>query len=171
MLILQYEEGSGLSKKEREYNRNVRQHGHHISHNHGSRVSYVVPQTSEDDNKMVLERQFVKKGAQINNRLTDKRHQGPVTDKDYKVKDKETVSVADDTFIEPLGENIAAPDCSELHRKLSQVYDKVLVVDSIAAAREVVRKLITKYKGFIHACDTEVCFLAYLKLIGIFFFF
>ncbi|KAL8505596.1 hypothetical protein ACS0TY_016731 [Phlomoides rotata] len=153
-----YEEGSGLRRNEKEYTRNVRQHGYHISHNHMSPVpvgSCIVPHTSEDDNKMALERQFVEKGAQING-LTVKRHQDSITDKDYEIKNKETVSVADDCFSEPLGEKIAAPEYSELHGKLSQVYDKVLLVDSIPAAREVVRMLTIQYKDFIHACDTEV---------------
>ena len=43
----------------------------------------------------------------------------------------------------------------EVRRKLSKIYEDVLVVDDIHVAREVVRKLTTQYKNFIHACDTE----------------
>lgn len=41
--------------------------------------------------------------------------------------------------------------------KLKKLYDKVLIVDTISAARRVVQLLTTKHKGLIHACDTEVC--------------
>ncbi|XP_020243959.1 DNA polymerase I A, chloroplastic-like isoform X2 [Asparagus officinalis] len=40
--------------------------------------------------------------------------------------------------------------------KLVGIYDKVLVVDNISKAKEVVKLLTTKYRDFIHACDTEV---------------
>uniref|UniRef100_J3MQT9 DNA-directed DNA polymerase n=1 Tax=Oryza brachyantha TaxID=4533 RepID=J3MQT9_ORYBR len=39
---------------------------------------------------------------------------------------------------------------------LAAIYDKVLVVDNVESARSVVKLLTTKYRGFIHACDTEV---------------
>ncbi|GJN12315.1 hypothetical protein PR202_ga30584 [Eleusine coracana subsp. coracana] len=46
---------------------------------------------------------------------------------------------------------------SENARKvLAGIYDKVMIVDNIESARSVVQLLRTKYKGFIHACDTEV---------------
>lgn len=40
--------------------------------------------------------------------------------------------------------------------KLRSIYGKVLVVDSIPIAEEVVKKLTTQYKHLVHACDTEV---------------
>lgn len=40
--------------------------------------------------------------------------------------------------------------------KLTRIYDKVVVVDNILTAKKVVQMLITKYRNFIHACDTEV---------------
>ncbi|KAJ3705683.1 hypothetical protein LUZ61_009388 [Rhynchospora tenuis] len=56
-----------------------------------------------------------------------------------------------------------------LHRKLQEqrrqeqlranllcVYDKILVVNSIETAKQVVWKLRTDYRNFVHACDTEV---------------
>ncbi|CAA3006716.1 DNA polymerase I B, chloroplastic mitochondrial-like [Olea europaea subsp. europaea] len=39
---------------------------------------------------------------------------------------------------------------------LCSVYDKVLVVNSITAAREVVGLLTNQYRHLVHACDTEV---------------
>lgn len=41
-------------------------------------------------------------------------------------------------------------------QNLSRIFDKVLVVDNISKAREVVQLLTTKYKDLVHACDTEV---------------
>lgn len=40
--------------------------------------------------------------------------------------------------------------------KLVRIYDKVLVVDNVAKAREVVAMITTKYKDLVYACDTEV---------------
>ncbi|XP_010905964.1 DNA polymerase I A, chloroplastic isoform X2 [Elaeis guineensis] len=50
-------------------------------------------------------------------------------------------------LIGPKGEN---------QQKLAQIYDKVVVVDNISRAKKVVQMLMTKYRNFIHACDTEV---------------
>ncbi|URE30155.1 PolI-like DNA polymerase [Musa troglodytarum] len=41
-------------------------------------------------------------------------------------------------------------------KQLARVYDKVIVVDNVSTAKQVARLLTTKYKNFIHACDTEV---------------
>nr|XP_018687029.1 PREDICTED: DNA polymerase I A, chloroplastic-like [Musa acuminata subsp. malaccensis] len=40
-------------------------------------------------------------------------------------------------------------------KQLARVYDKVIVVDNVSTARRVAKLLMTKYKNFIHACDTE----------------
>ncbi|XP_042452291.1 DNA polymerase I A, chloroplastic-like isoform X2 [Zingiber officinale] len=40
--------------------------------------------------------------------------------------------------------------------KTTDAYDKVIIVDNVSTAKEVARLLITDYKNFIHACDTEV---------------
>lgn len=45
---------------------------------------------------------------------------------------------------------------SDLRKRLQTIYGKVLVVDSVHVAKEVVRKLTKKYKDLVHACDTEV---------------
>ncbi|TXG71421.1 hypothetical protein EZV62_006356 [Acer yangbiense] len=41
-------------------------------------------------------------------------------------------------------------------KRLSSLHSKVRVVDNIAAAKEVVRKLTGQYRHWVHACDTEV---------------
>lgn len=164
LFILQYEgQRSALSKKEKNYNGNGRQHGHHISHNQMSlgQVGSPVVSNPKNDNKVVLEGRLMTKGAHPN-LWESKRHQGPKTDKNNIFNDKETASadskvVPNDDVDEPLSEKIAASEYSELHERLSLVYDKVLVVDSIPAAREVVRLLTTQYKDLVHACDTEAC--------------
>lgn len=164
LFILQYEgEGSRLSRK-KEYTGNVRQHGLHISHNQMSLVQVrpnIDPYTNDDDNKIVLESHSLMKGAHPN-WLENKKHQDSITDKDNVFDNKETASadkklVPSDSVSEPFSEKIIASKYTELHERLSQVYDKVLVVDSIPAARQVVRMLTTRYKDLIHACDTEAC--------------
>ncbi|GFP98123.1 DNA polymerase i b chloroplastic/mitochondrial [Phtheirospermum japonicum] len=69
--------------------------------------------------------------------------------KDYVSADKKIISS------DSLCEKIAASGGSEIQKKLSQVYDKVLVVNSVDAARDVVKMLTNEYKNLVHACDTE----------------
>ncbi|KAL3503474.1 hypothetical protein ACH5RR_037923 [Cinchona calisaya] len=45
---------------------------------------------------------------------------------------------------------------SHLRERLGCIYDKVLVVDTISAAKRVVRMLTNLYRHTVHACDTEV---------------
>lgn len=44
----------------------------------------------------------------------------------------------------------------DARKALATIYDKVLVVDNVMSARSVVQLLTTKYRNYIHACDTEV---------------
>jgi DNA polymerase I len=44
----------------------------------------------------------------------------------------------------------------DARKALSTIYGKVLVVDNVMSARSVVQLLTTKYRNYIHACDTEV---------------
>ncbi|XWS11201.1 hypothetical protein CRYUN_Cryun38cG0063800 [Craigia yunnanensis] len=44
----------------------------------------------------------------------------------------------------------------DIHKQLARIYDQVLVVDNISAAKEVVQMLTTQYRHLVHACDTEV---------------
>lgn len=53
---------------------------------------------------------------------------------------------------------------SNLRERLGCIYDKVLVVDSVPAAKAVVCMLTNQYRHMVHACDTEVCFLLDLLL-------
>ncbi|XP_073268823.1 DNA polymerase I A, chloroplastic/mitochondrial isoform X2 [Populus alba] len=43
-----------------------------------------------------------------------------------------------------------------IHERLTNIYERVLVVDNASMAREVVSKLTNQYRHLIHACDTEV---------------
>ncbi|RVW42893.1 DNA polymerase I B, mitochondrial [Vitis vinifera] len=47
----------------------------------------------------------------------------------------------------------------EARRKLSKIYEKVLIVDDIYVAKKIVRKLTTQYKHLIHAFTLIICFL------------
>ncbi|KAI3711513.1 hypothetical protein L1987_70051 [Smallanthus sonchifolius] len=57
-----------------------------------------------------------------------------------------------ETYVVP----IDSKDSTHLQKRLKSIYDKVLVVDDIIKAKEVVKKLTTQYRHVIHACDTEV---------------
>ncbi|KAK6154416.1 hypothetical protein DH2020_008664 [Rehmannia glutinosa] len=157
-------EGSGSSRMEKEYTGNVGQNGLRVSHNQKSLVqvgsSNISLYTNDDDNKMVVEGRSMTKVASPNG-LENKGHRDSITDKDNVFDKKESVTadkkaISSDSVSETLGGKITASGGTELHERLSQVYDKVLVVDSIPAARDVVKMLTTRYKNFIHACDTEV---------------
>ncbi|OEL13655.1 DNA polymerase I A, chloroplastic [Dichanthelium oligosanthes] len=47
-------------------------------------------------------------------------------------------------------------ESKDARKALGTIYAKVLVVDDVKSARRVVQLLTTKYRNFIHACDTEV---------------
>ncbi|KAF8660159.1 hypothetical protein HU200_057723 [Digitaria exilis] len=47
-------------------------------------------------------------------------------------------------------------DSIDARKALGTIYEKVMVVDNVKSARRVVQLLTTKYRNFIHACDTEV---------------
>ncbi|KAK3220705.1 hypothetical protein Dsin_014675 [Dipteronia sinensis] len=51
---------------------------------------------------------------------------------------------------------VDAETLENVRKRLSSFYSKVRVVDNIAAAKEVVRKLTGQYRHWVHACDTEV---------------
>ncbi|XP_047970540.1 DNA polymerase I B, chloroplastic/mitochondrial-like [Salvia hispanica] len=155
-------EGRALSRKETQYTGNGRQHVHHISHNQISlgHVGSRVVSYPNHDKKIVSEGHVMTIEAHPSS-LGNKRVKGPKPDKDEVFNIKETAStdnevVPNDDVGEPFSEKITHPEYSELHERLSQVYEKVLVVDSIHAAREVVHLLTTQYKDLVHACDTEV---------------
>ncbi|KAL3508507.1 hypothetical protein ACH5RR_027908 [Cinchona calisaya] len=45
---------------------------------------------------------------------------------------------------------------SNIRKRLGCIYDRVLVVDTISAAKAVVSMLTNQYRDMVHACDTEV---------------
>ncbi|TVU43034.1 hypothetical protein EJB05_09465 [Eragrostis curvula] len=47
-------------------------------------------------------------------------------------------------------------ESANARQELESIYNKVLIVDNIESARNVVQLLTTKYKNFIHACDAQV---------------
>ncbi|KAK8951116.1 hypothetical protein KSP39_PZI003355 [Platanthera zijinensis] len=44
----------------------------------------------------------------------------------------------------------------EIKENLAKIYEKILVVDNVTTAKQIVRILTKKYRNLIHACDTEV---------------
>ncbi|XP_065862340.1 DNA polymerase I A, chloroplastic/mitochondrial-like [Euphorbia lathyris] len=44
----------------------------------------------------------------------------------------------------------------DIKKRLTSIYGKVLVVNNLSMAREVVQKLTNQYRHLVHACDTEV---------------
>ncbi|XP_059665247.1 DNA polymerase I A, chloroplastic/mitochondrial-like isoform X2 [Cornus florida] len=64
---------------------------------------------------------------------------------------------ADEIYFERItDEEAQGVSQSHLHESLAHIYDKVLVVDNISVAKEVVKMLTTQYRHHVHACDTEV---------------
>ncbi|KAG7600133.1 3'-5' exonuclease domain [Arabidopsis suecica] len=45
---------------------------------------------------------------------------------------------------------------SNVRENLRKIYDKVLVVDNVQAAKDTVAKLVNQYRNHVHSCDTEV---------------
>ncbi|KAL2473007.1 DNA polymerase I A [Forsythia ovata] len=67
--------------------------------------------------------------------------------------DRERVvsDIVNGTWIEQISH-----ESKNIFERLRSIYDKVLVVDNISAAREVVGLLTNQYRHLVHACDTEV---------------
>ncbi|KAI3852650.1 hypothetical protein MKW92_018923 [Papaver armeniacum] len=64
---------------------------------------------------------------------------------------------ASDTYTRPIKNGDEATSMAELRESLSRIYDEVLVVENISAAKEIVKMLTTKHRNRIYACNTEVC--------------
>ncbi|CAA7048432.1 unnamed protein product [Microthlaspi erraticum] len=47
-------------------------------------------------------------------------------------------------------------ESSKVRENLKKIYEKVLIVDDVSAAKDVVAKLSSQYRNIVHACDTEV---------------
>lgn len=80
-----------------------------------------------------------------------------VDDKVHDGDDKKEKKLVVKKVVSPLPTKAAFSEESlEARKALASIYDKVLVIDNIESARSIVKLLTTKYKSFIHACDTEV---------------
>ncbi|TVU43033.1 hypothetical protein EJB05_09464 [Eragrostis curvula] len=80
--------------------------------------------------------------------LDDKAHHGDY-EKEHKLVAKRVVPSLPTTAT-------FSKESANAREELASIYNKVLIVDNIESARNVVQLLTTKYKSFIHACDTEV---------------
>ncbi|XP_073151319.1 DNA polymerase I A, chloroplastic/mitochondrial-like isoform X2 [Henckelia pumila] len=155
-------EGIGLSKKGRESIGNAR-HGPCRSHDQTSVIQVgrdLESYKNDSEKKVVIQNRSMPEGAHLNG-LKNYGHQGLITCMDYvpEKKDSDMISrnsVSTDRDDEIITENIVTTEATELRKRLSKVYDKVLVVDSITSAKQVVNMLTNQYKNRIHACDTEV---------------
>lgn len=58
-----------------------------------------------------------------------------------------------------INKDLAKPEVSQpnIHSRLTSIYSKVLVVNSISVAKKIVQMLTGQYRHLVHACDTEVC--------------
>lgn len=109
---------------------------------------------SQPLNANVTSRMSTTSSPQVNQKLPESKqnfsedtHVNGVHQKDLKCDD------LNETYIVPLDSKYATP----LQKKLNSIYEKVLVVDNIVIAKEVVKKLTTQYCHLVHACDTEAC--------------
>lgn len=53
---------------------------------------------------------------------------------------------------------------SKVRANLSKIFDKVLIVDNVSAAKNAVAMLVNQYRNLVHSCDTEVSFIFLSKL-------
>ncbi|KAK2639601.1 hypothetical protein Ddye_027396 [Dipteronia dyeriana] len=73
-----------------------------------------------------------------------------------KEKPKQTIDTTQKKGETKKSVQVGAETQENLRKRLSSFYSKVLVVNNIDAAKEVVRKLTGQYRHWVHACDTEV---------------
>ncbi|GER56591.1 DNA polymerase [Striga asiatica] len=124
---------------------------------HGSQERYE--RKGEGGSKMAVGSLMTKPTCQ--NGLEDKGYRDSNAEKNNVNGIKESASADEkanlsDSVAEDVSQERTVSESEKARERLSQVYDKVLVVDDISAAREVVRLLTTQYTHLIHACDTEV---------------
>ncbi|XP_051135305.1 DNA polymerase I B, chloroplastic/mitochondrial-like [Andrographis paniculata] len=157
--IAQQYEGKGqwISSEEKGCIENAGQLGLHGSLNQIPQVSHG----NQVDSKNILDRPFLN-GARPNG--LEKTHQDSINIEDDVFHLKETgstdrKSLPSESVGKSIGEEIVASENAKLQKRLIQVYDKVLVVDNVDAARQVVGMLTGRYKDLVHACDTEVAFI------------
>ncbi|XP_024977125.1 DNA polymerase I B, chloroplastic/mitochondrial isoform X2 [Cynara cardunculus var. scolymus] len=119
------------------HNGNTQKHGHDVMHN--SKSLELKQEVSE--NTPV-------NGVHRMDSQSEKRSAGR-TDKSSAAANADALK---ETYIVPLD----SKNSTHLRKRLMSIYEKVLVVDNISLAKEVVRKLTTQYRHLVHACDTEV---------------
>ncbi|CAH2036364.1 unnamed protein product [Thlaspi arvense] len=51
---------------------------------------------------------------------------------------------------------VKSTEPSKVRANLRKIYDKVVVVDTVPAAKNAVAKLVNQYRNLVHSCDTEV---------------
>ncbi|KAL2476265.1 DNA polymerase I B [Abeliophyllum distichum] len=155
-----YVDGSRQSSKEKEYTGNVGLYGPCVSHNQTSvdQVgSNINSHTNNGDNLMLVERQLLLKVAQPNGSiLEDERDQISTVEEDSAFHEIENDTADKKLVVNITHSKITTPEAKQIHESLGRVYTKVLVVDSISSAKEVVSMLTNEYRDLIHACDTEV---------------
>lgn len=88
----------------------------------------------------------------------DLQHNGSLSGKPFEETEETNHRIGE---TKPIPRNAANQESRE---RLSQIYDKVLVVDNISVAKDIVGKLTNQYSHLVHACDTEACFLTFLCL-------
>lgn len=153
-------EQNGLSCKKKEWAENVGKHGAHVSHVQMSPVEVRINANHVANRKMIDSPPMINgAGPYV---LEKQRHEDSKTYKNIVLDlnkadlvDKKPFS--DEVVSEVLTKKTATSENAELRERLAQVYDQVLVVDTITAARQVVYMLTHEYKDLIHACDTEAC--------------
>ncbi|KAL4559789.1 hypothetical protein LXL04_031935 [Taraxacum kok-saghyz] len=89
-------------------------------------------------------------GQKIPQKYPENTHVNGVQKKELKLE-KPKLEDLNETYIVP----IDFKDSSHLKKRLTSIYNKVLVVDNISTAKKVVEKLTTEYRHLVHACDTE----------------
>lgn len=100
----------------------------------------------EDDTKSILKQQ---RSSQIFPSLT--------CNSNPSVQQPAHIFMGEDAVLASNPKEDDAPSV-ERKRRLTKLYDKVLVVDNVSTAEETVRMLTTKYRNLIHACDTEASY-------------
>ncbi|CAI9773443.1 unnamed protein product [Fraxinus pennsylvanica] len=159
-------DGSRPISKEMEYSVNVGQVRPHVSHNpsFADNIRSNKEYMNNGDGSMSLQNRSLLEGALPNRLLLE--------DNVEHVKD-EVSKIGNELGIDEIKNNAGYHKCivadiangtqieqitresKNTFERLRTVYDKVLVVDSISAAREVVGLLTNQYRHLVHACDTE----------------
>ncbi|CAM8944603.1 unnamed protein product [Rhodiola kirilowii] len=127
-------------------------YGNHSAQNYPKSVEFPSSQkpslrVHSQSNVSTLEKNVIKK---------EQKHFESDAERDWKNQVNGSHATLDSTvnlnFIQPAFDATE----SDLRKRLQTIYSKVLVVDSVRVAKEVVKKLTNEYKDLVHACDTEV---------------